>query len=325
MSTNNKGFSLVELVVTIAIMAVMLGVLAPALLQYTEKSRAAKDTSAMGEVVNSVQLAMSNQGCYDEVVKYSTKNQVSCYIDKAKENEYTKTITKEGDDKSATQYTFDDDTRLLDETRYYLAGNMRGVTITFYPSTVGNNLCYDLENGCINQWVGQWNRLENLELLYSSVRSTIGDEVILTSQTYRNSEFTIFIRIGTMGGNDASSQDAVKVYGQFSGTNLDEPYEPYEYTKASAFGERATAGVSSYFGYGEIEFEDGMTWEDWINSDYNTIGVKLTSNGWIEFPGGGWLHSLEPNSQGVYDYASGSELMASDSYVLTDEISSPWE
>ena len=199
-----------------------------------------------------------------------------------------------------------------------------GVTITFYPSTVGNNLCYDLENGCINQWVGQWNRLENLELLYSSVRSTIGDEVVLTSQTYRNSEFTIFIRIGTMGGNDASSQDAVKVYGQFSGTNLAEPYEPYEYTKASAFGAVSTSGVSSYFGYGQIEFEEGMTWEDWINSDYNTMGVKLV-DGCIEFPGGGRLLSMYENSQGYHDYASGSEVMVSDDYLLTDEIHSPWD
>ena len=324
MSTNNKGFSLVELVVTIAIMAVMITVLAPALLQYTEKSRAAKDTSAMGEVVNAVQLAMSNQGCYDEVVKYSTKNQVSCYIDKEKEGEYVKVITKEASANSATQYIFDDDSRLLDETPYYLAGNMRGVTITFYPSTIGNNLCYDLENGCINQWVGQWNRLENLELLYSSVRSTIGDEVILTSQTYRNSEFTVFIRIGTTGGNDATAQDAVKVYGQFSGTNLAEPYEPYEYKKASAFGAVSTSGVSSYFGYGQIEFEEGMTWEDWINSDYNTMGVKLVG-GWIEFPGGGRLLSMYENSQGYHDYASGSEVMVSDDYVLIDEIASPWE
>lgn len=321
MLKNNKGFSLVELIVTIAIMAVMLGVLAPALLQYTEKSRAAKDTSAMGEVVNAVQLAMSNQGCYDEVVKYSTKNNVSCYIDKDKESEYTKTITKEGNDKSTTQYTFDDDTRLLDETPYYLAGNMRGTTITFKPSTVGGELCYEIDEGVVNQWVGQWARLKSLELLHSSVRQSIGNEVILTSQTYRNSEFTVFIRIGSTGGNDAAAQDAVKVYGQFSGTNLS---GPHEYTKASAFGAVSTSGVSSYFGYGQIEFEEGMTWEDWINSDYNTMGVKLVG-GCIEFPGGGRLLSMYENSQGYHDYASGSEVMVSDDYLLTDEIHSPWD
>ena len=36
---NNKGFSLVELIVVIAIMAVLVGVLAPQLIKYVEKSR----------------------------------------------------------------------------------------------------------------------------------------------------------------------------------------------------------------------------------------------------------------------------------------------
>lgn len=40
---NNKGFSLVELIVVIAIMAVLVGVLAPQLMKYVEKSREATD------------------------------------------------------------------------------------------------------------------------------------------------------------------------------------------------------------------------------------------------------------------------------------------
>ena len=36
---NNKGFSLVELIVVIAIMAVLVGVLAPQLIKYVEKSK----------------------------------------------------------------------------------------------------------------------------------------------------------------------------------------------------------------------------------------------------------------------------------------------
>ena len=41
--TNNKGFSLVELIIVIAIMAILVGVLAPQYLKYVEKSRVSAD------------------------------------------------------------------------------------------------------------------------------------------------------------------------------------------------------------------------------------------------------------------------------------------
>lgn len=41
-SLNSKGFSLVELIIVIAIMAILLGVMAPNLLKYVEKSKQAK-------------------------------------------------------------------------------------------------------------------------------------------------------------------------------------------------------------------------------------------------------------------------------------------
>ena len=50
----NKGFSLVELIVVIAIMAVLVGVLAPTLIKNIEKSRESKDSQNVEqEVINS--------------------------------------------------------------------------------------------------------------------------------------------------------------------------------------------------------------------------------------------------------------------------------
>lgn len=47
---NNKGFSLVELIVVVAIMAVLMAVLVPTLVRNVEKSRLQKDKSAISEV-----------------------------------------------------------------------------------------------------------------------------------------------------------------------------------------------------------------------------------------------------------------------------------
>lgn len=58
---NNKGFSLIELIVVVAIMAVLVGVLAPTYLKYVENSRIQKDVSAVGEVVNAVKVAMADE------------------------------------------------------------------------------------------------------------------------------------------------------------------------------------------------------------------------------------------------------------------------
>lgn len=57
---NNKGFSLVELIIVIAIMAVLVGVLAPQFLKYVESSRQSRDEQAMGEVNNAVKIACAN-------------------------------------------------------------------------------------------------------------------------------------------------------------------------------------------------------------------------------------------------------------------------
>ena len=51
---DNKGFTLVELVIVIAILAILVGLLAPQYTKYVEKSRKAADASNMDEMVKVV-------------------------------------------------------------------------------------------------------------------------------------------------------------------------------------------------------------------------------------------------------------------------------
>ena len=53
---DNKGFSLVELIIVVAIMAILVGLLAPQYIKYVEKSRKSADASNLSEMVNAVQV-----------------------------------------------------------------------------------------------------------------------------------------------------------------------------------------------------------------------------------------------------------------------------
>ncbi len=57
---NNKGFSLVELIIVIAIMAILLVVLAPQYLKYVERSRNSTDLQNATEIVTALQIYASD-------------------------------------------------------------------------------------------------------------------------------------------------------------------------------------------------------------------------------------------------------------------------
>ncbi len=65
--TNNKGFSLVELIIVIAIMAVLMVVLAPQLLRYVESSRLQRDNSGIAEIANAIEIACANEDIAEEI------------------------------------------------------------------------------------------------------------------------------------------------------------------------------------------------------------------------------------------------------------------
>ena len=61
MKMNNKGFSLVELIVVIAIMAILVGVLAPSVLGQIDKAKVAKDKQSVDAIASAVAIAWADQ------------------------------------------------------------------------------------------------------------------------------------------------------------------------------------------------------------------------------------------------------------------------
>lgn len=68
MKKNNKGFSLVELIIVIAIMAVLMAVLAPQFLRYIERSRLQSDNTAIGEIARAMEIAAADETVTAEIV-----------------------------------------------------------------------------------------------------------------------------------------------------------------------------------------------------------------------------------------------------------------
>ena len=110
--SKNKGFSMVELIVVITVIAIVAMVLSPSLITYTERSRAQEDYSSMDEVVNAIEIAMADQNVHDEAYRYSCANNYVTYTD------------------SSGKYG----QKVADEEFWAPDGSGRAVTITFNPS-----------------------------------------------------------------------------------------------------------------------------------------------------------------------------------------------
>lgn len=76
---NNKGFTLVELVIVIAILAILVGLLAPQYTKYVERSRQAADASNLDNLVTVIKVsAVDDQ--YKELIPTGEKANVFTFV-----------------------------------------------------------------------------------------------------------------------------------------------------------------------------------------------------------------------------------------------------
>ncbi|MDD6331909.1 MAG: prepilin-type N-terminal cleavage/methylation domain-containing protein [Clostridium sp.] len=72
--TSNKGFSMVELIIVIAIMAILAAALAPALIKYINKSRLSTDVQTGQTIATSIQSALADESANNAASSISTMN-----------------------------------------------------------------------------------------------------------------------------------------------------------------------------------------------------------------------------------------------------------
>ncbi|MDO4188189.1 MAG: prepilin-type N-terminal cleavage/methylation domain-containing protein [Lachnospiraceae bacterium] len=77
MKNDNKGFSLIELIVVIAIMAILVGVLAPQFIKYVESSRQSTDIQNAAAIRSAIEVGVADSTITGDVTVAISSNAIT--------------------------------------------------------------------------------------------------------------------------------------------------------------------------------------------------------------------------------------------------------
>jgi len=99
---DNKGFSLVELIIVIAIMAILIGVMSPQLMKYVERARQSKDTQAVDSVHTAVVTAMLDPVVEDAPATKTYNSLADLYADTTASPNFVAAVKEIANEATAT-------------------------------------------------------------------------------------------------------------------------------------------------------------------------------------------------------------------------------
>lgn len=129
---DNKGFTLVELVIVIAILAILVGILAPQYTKYVEKSRKSADVNNMDEIIRAIEVYYVDQGADSKLTEVQT---ITITMTKTAAVEI-----KVGDDTNTLKAAIKDYVKNIDNIRLkgnWKNGNANNVVATLTVSAAG--------------------------------------------------------------------------------------------------------------------------------------------------------------------------------------------